>query len=118
VEALVDTRVLMSTLLRAVEMAGATVVGRAEHTFESGGFTAVVLLSESHASIHTYPEYRACFVDLFTCGDSCLAEQFDVVMREYLSPADAKRRVVLRSSEMRDDVFRAEAVEAAHATDR
>jgi S-adenosylmethionine decarboxylase len=37
--------------------------------FEPQGVTVLALLSESHASIHTYPEVGAMFVDVFTCGD-------------------------------------------------
>lgn len=108
----------MRTLLTAVEAAGATILGKVEHTFDSNGFTAVVLLSESHASIHTYPEYNACFVDLFTCGNSCLAEQFDLVIREYLSPREAKRRVLLRSTEISDDKFWLDSLEGSSVESR
>jgi S-adenosylmethionine decarboxylase len=36
--------------------------------FKPQGVTVLALLSESHASIHTYPEVGAAFVDVFTCG--------------------------------------------------
>lgn len=38
--------------------------------FENGGYTAYALLAESHISIHTYPEYKSIFLDVFTCGGS------------------------------------------------
>ena len=48
-----------------------TVVGRISHAFPEpgGGFTGVFLLSESHASVHTYPEHGYAAVDLFSCGE-------------------------------------------------
>jgi S-adenosylmethionine/arginine decarboxylase-like enzyme len=58
--------------------------------------TMVFLLSESHASIHTYPEHGACFVDLFTCGNKCSGEKFDQALREYLKPAHVTARVLIR----------------------
>ena len=46
----------------------------------------IILLSESHASIHTYPEHGGCFVDFFTCGTTCKPENFDKYMQNYLKP--------------------------------
>ena len=80
----------------AVQASGATCLEFAEHVFPPHGLTLVVLLSESHASIHTYPEHSACFVDLFTCGRKCNAERFDRVLRTYLRPGGVDVRVVLR----------------------
>ena len=40
-------------------------VGEVYHDFENGGFTAVVCLTESHISIHTWPEYDFATFDVF-----------------------------------------------------
>ncbi len=40
-------------------------VGEVWHDFEGGGFTAVVCLTESHISIHTWPEYKLATFDVF-----------------------------------------------------
>jgi len=40
-------------------------VGEVYHQFENGGFTAVVCLTESHLSIHTWPEYGYATFDIF-----------------------------------------------------
>src|ERR1700753_2858772 len=40
-------------------------VGEVYHDFEGGGFTAVVCLTESHISIHTWPEYELATFDVF-----------------------------------------------------
>jgi len=40
-------------------------VGEVYHDFENGGFTAVVCLTESHLSIHTWPEYQLATFDIF-----------------------------------------------------
>ncbi|HXU27705.1 MAG TPA: S-adenosylmethionine decarboxylase [Bacteroidia bacterium] len=42
-----------------------TTVGEAFHEFEGGGFTAIHGLTESHVSIHTWPEYNYCTCDIF-----------------------------------------------------
>lgn len=70
----------------AVSASGATILDKTSYVFPPNGLTMVHLLSESHASIHTYPEHGACFVDLFTCGDTCSAEKFDAAIRNYLHP--------------------------------
>lgn len=101
--ALADNAGLSAAMEAAIKAAGATLLGRADYSFSPHGMTAVLLLSESHASIHTYPEHGACFVDLFTCGHSCSAEKFDDVMCDYLRPAEVQRRFVLRHSDGIDE---------------
>lgn len=52
----------------ACRQAGATVLGHRFHQFEPAGVTGVVLLAESHASLHTWPEAGLVTLDVFTCG--------------------------------------------------
>src|SRR5271170_7460823 len=85
-QALTELDKLADAMKSAVEESGATVLEISSWTFPPNGLTMVLLLSESHASIHTYPEYGSCFVDLFTCGEKCSADKFDAVLREYLKP--------------------------------
>ena len=40
-----------------------------EHKFYPQGYTCVILLGESHFTIHTYPESNSAYADCFTCGD-------------------------------------------------
>jgi len=48
---------------------GITALNFIWHDFGDGfGFTGIVLLAESHWSIHTWPEYCAFTMDLYTCG--------------------------------------------------
>jgi len=62
-----ETR-LRQILPQVLTQAGATVLNIDSHHFAPIGVTVLALLSESHASIHTYPETGRCFVDIFTCG--------------------------------------------------
>ena len=95
--ALRDLEGLVAAMKAAVKEAGATLLHTLQHTFPNGGFTVLMLLAESHASLHTYPEYDACFVDFFTCGHSCVIENADAVLRNYLRPRKADCQVLLRS---------------------
>lgn len=91
--ALCDTKQLAAAMKQATLASGAHLLGSTDYTFEGNGYTLVLLLSESHASIHTYPEYNACFVDLFTCGQKCSAAKFDAALREYLKPKRVDSRL-------------------------
>ncbi|MRJ02520.1 MAG: S-adenosylmethionine decarboxylase proenzyme [Epsilonproteobacteria bacterium] len=68
-EAINDVGKVEQALIRAAEIAGATVIGSSFHRFEPYGVSGVVVISESHLTIHTWPEYRFAAVDVFTCGD-------------------------------------------------
>lgn len=48
-----------------VKKHGLQKVGEVYHTFDGGGFTAIHALTESHVSIHTWPEYGLCTCDIF-----------------------------------------------------
>lgn len=76
---MVDIETLKEVLTSAVKASGATVLGQVDHVFPGSllGYTSVFVLSESHASIHTYPEQSSCFVDMFTCGHHCSYQPFD-----------------------------------------
>lgn len=84
---------LSAAMKQATAASGAHVLGMSDYTFEGNGYTMVLLLSESHATIHTYPEYNACFVDLFTCGKKCSAEKFDAALRAYLKPKKVEAKI-------------------------
>ncbi|MCB1157049.1 MAG: S-adenosylmethionine decarboxylase proenzyme [Leptospiraceae bacterium] len=64
-----NQEVIEHIMLEAVELSGATVVMPAFHKFSPHGVSGMVVVSESHFSIHTWPEYGYCAVDVFTCGD-------------------------------------------------
>jgi S-adenosylmethionine decarboxylase len=66
---LTDAGVLTAVLHAAAAAGGATVVGERFHTFPNGAVTGVLLLAQSHLSIHTWPELALANVDLLTCGD-------------------------------------------------
>lgn len=58
------------TMVAAAEEAGASVVGQVFHKFSPHGVSGVVVIAESHLSIHTWPEHRYAAVDLYTCGNT------------------------------------------------
>ena len=58
------TRVMIGAAVRAK----ATIVNTAFHKFNPVGISGVVVISESHLAIHTWPEHRYAAVDIFSCG--------------------------------------------------
>ena len=51
---------------------GATIVQKCFHRFNPYGVSGVVIISESHLAIHTWPELGYAAVDLFTCGTNVI----------------------------------------------
>jgi S-adenosylmethionine decarboxylase len=96
IEALSNEPALMRVMIDAVKKCGAQVLNQSYYIFPGHGLTMTILLSESHASIHTYPEYGKCFVDLFTCGDSCNNHIFNEALKEYLKPKKVAAMVLVR----------------------
>ncbi|CAN5253634.1 adenosylmethionine decarboxylase [soil metagenome] len=67
--ALTDSRAIENLLLKGAQAAGAHILFSHFHTFGEGqGVTGVVLLAESHISIHTWPEFGFVAADIFMCG--------------------------------------------------
>ena len=52
----------------ALRGAGATIVGEAAHAFPGAGLTCVLILRESHAVLHTWPESGTVNIDIFSCS--------------------------------------------------
>jgi S-adenosylmethionine decarboxylase len=68
--AVLTDRARLSTVLRdAADAGGATVVGEKFCIFPNGAVTGVLLLAQSHLSIHTWPEFALANVDLLSYGD-------------------------------------------------
>ena len=57
-------------MVEAAEVCGATVLSVQSKQFEPQGATVLVMLSESHLSIHTYPERGFAALDCYTCGET------------------------------------------------
>jgi S-adenosylmethionine decarboxylase len=83
-------------LRHAAEAAGATILHAHFHAFGAGqGITGVVLLAESHISIHTWPESGFAAVDIFMCGNAAPQKALDVI-EAALQPSRTAVQAVVR----------------------
>ncbi|UOB20164.1 adenosylmethionine decarboxylase [Macrococcus armenti] len=69
-EILKDHDKVEAIMNEAARVSGATIVESCFHTFNPYGVSGAVIISESHLTIHTWPEYGYASVDVFTCGDT------------------------------------------------
>lgn len=65
-----DLEFVEKELTEASKQCGATIVKATFHAFAPQGITGILAISESHISIHTWPEYDFATVDVFCCNGS------------------------------------------------
>ncbi len=95
-----DPAPIDAALREAALAAGATILHSHFHHFSpNGGVSGVVVLAESHISIHTWPERNFAAIDIFMCG-ACDPYQSIAVLRAAFSPdrvdLDERRRGIVR----------------------
>ena len=83
-------------LVKAAEIAGATVWAISFSKFPPSGVSGVVVISESHLTIHTWPELGEAAVDLFTCGDEKAAKRAIAALGPRLKAGRVESRELLR----------------------
>ena len=84
-------------VLRAAKECGATILNDHFHQFQPIGVSGVVVIAESHISIHTWPESGFAAADIFTCGEMKPQVAIDI-MREGFRAKETtmKVKVVVR----------------------
>jgi S-adenosylmethionine decarboxylase proenzyme len=90
-----DRERLAALMRRAAEAAGARVVAEVFHPYAPHGVTGVLVIEESHFSLHTWPEYGYAAVDFYTCGD-CTPERAARVLEEGLAARRAELMTIHR----------------------
>ncbi len=95
-EHLNDVDSLKEHMIQAAKACGATILSTQAQKFDPQGVTVLVMLSESHLSIHTYPEKGFAALDCYTCGytvDPMVAIQY---MLDVLKPTRTDSKVLKR----------------------
>ncbi len=87
---LTDAELLKSILYTGARAGGASVLGEEFYIFPNGAVTGVLVLAQSHLSIHTWPEFALANIDLLSYGDL----RGDVVLRSIGERLDIDRATV------------------------
>jgi S-adenosylmethionine decarboxylase proenzyme len=104
-DSLINFKMLEEVIKKGCIDAKASVLSFKSHVFKPNGFSMIVLLSESHASIHTYPEHKSCFIDFFTCGTTCVPKNFSKAVEKFLKPKIIKQKLFLREDKIEEKHF-------------
>lgn len=88
----------ISLLQDAIATTNATLVEVVCHSFIPEGMSIIAVLKESHVAIHTYPEYQALFLDVFTCGTQANPEKIVSYIINELNPQYYSTQTIIRSS--------------------
>ncbi len=111
-EVCLDDKLVLRAMARGAERAGATVISQVRYHFGHNsppGFTAVVLLDESHCSAHTYADDGLIAMDVFTCGSTDPLKVLECI-REEVDLGDVFIRTMPRFAEEENDFLQVPAV--------
>lgn len=94
-----DAERVESCLQQAVKLSGAHMVQSVIHHFNPHGVSGVIVIEESHFSVHTWPEYGYCALDIFTCGTevdyyTALDYLKGAFQSEHISVSEVKRGIL------------------------
>ena len=92
-----DYEELQRLLEASLVMAKANVLRIFGEKFEPQGVTLLALLSESHASIHTWPEIGYCAIDLYTCGNTTQTHRAAEFLKLKLKAKTSEEKELVRS---------------------
>lgn len=71
-------RPILDDIVRELKL---TVVSQTGYQFEPMGYTYAYVLSESHFTIHTYPEYRSCYIDIFVAIQNLIVYMQIIILK-------------------------------------
>ncbi|MFQ5455894.1 MAG: adenosylmethionine decarboxylase [Nitrospirota bacterium] len=100
-----DLKKVEDILIGAAKESKATIVETSFHKFRPFGISGMVIIAESHLSIHTWPEYGYAAIDVFTCGDVLkpeVAASYLIERFESKNPSlfEVKRGIVSRKGDI------------------
>jgi len=83
-------------MYRIMGEAGFASVGETFHQFEPDGVTGIILLSESHFSVHTWPERQMLAADIFSCSGREHALRALALLERHFAPQTMSHQIVER----------------------
>jgi len=101
-ELMLDAKLSRDLFYKAVFESGLTIVSEGYYEFNPHGFTCFLLLAESHASLHAWPEHGYCAIDLFTCNLDLDIQPLINRLQVMFGAADISVRKIEREAEVRE----------------
>ena len=95
-KAIEDEKRLKKILIGAAKASNSTPLSVDIKKFLPQGITGVVLLAESHISIHSWPEYDYLAMDIFTCGDKSMPDKALDYLRKEFKPERVEVKKIKR----------------------
>jgi S-adenosylmethionine decarboxylase len=65
---------------------------------EDRGITGIVIIAESHLSVHSFEEKGYCFIDIFSCKDMDVEKAIQITLDTF-KPADYEVNMVKRGKD-------------------
>ena len=80
---------------KVIKLVGAEIVEECIHEFEPFGLTYFAVITTSHFSVHTWPEYRYAAIDIFSCSDT-VVDGISDKLKELFEAKKVKIRIIER----------------------
>ena len=87
---------LANILVKAADEMGSTIVKTVQHKFSPTGITVILILAETHISIHTWPEYNYAALDIFICNEEIDPKEGWQIVKAALKPTSFKTHELTR----------------------
>ena len=86
-------RYLLDEIVRELHL---TVVSQTGHQFTPFGYSYAYVLSESHFTIHTYPEHNSCYIDVFCCNSEFSPARAVQIIQRVFETEQVRYQVIQR----------------------
>ncbi len=96
-----DVDFIREIFLEAAKIGNATIVNECFHEFSPYGVTGVLVISESHISIHTWPEFEYVAVDVFSCNNKVRHDKIFKYLKEKLKSQNSSSISINRGDYIR-----------------
>ncbi|MEG1477886.1 MAG: adenosylmethionine decarboxylase [Clostridiales bacterium] len=97
-----DTKKVEQIMCKAAVEAGAEIREFVFHKFSPQGVSGVVIISESHLAIHTWPELGHAAIDVFTCGETVDPWDACKYLENMFEAKDVKATEIKRGTDIPD----------------
>lgn len=95
-EMLDDQNKIETALIDVVNRVGARLINTSFHKFSPYGVSGVVVIAESHITIHTWPEHKYAAIDIFTCDDKIDYQLVESIVVEKFHSLKHQSRTIIR----------------------